>query len=400
MNSKQISLSSRLAVAALGMGFALSASATTPTFATEQAFGVGSIPWRATTVDLNGDGKPDLIVANWTDGTVSVYLNTAATGAASPSYTAQQTFAVGAGPTYVAAADVNGDGKPDLLVTNSMDKTVSVLINTTANGASSASFAPQQAFAVGTYAESVAVADVNGDGLPDLIVANYGDYSVSVLLNGTTVGSTTPVFSNQQAFPVMGGPFQVRAVDLNGDGVPDLVVTEYDSNAVSVLLNTTATGSSTVSFGAQNDFPTGNLPNSVYVVDLNGDGLLDIAVADESDGTVSVLLNNGSSTAPSFGAQQTFAVGNTPERIMAGDIDHDGIPDLVVANYSDNTVSVLINGTATGSSTASFAAQQTFAVGANPISVSMADQNGDGKLDLVVANSGDNTVSVLLNTTP
>ena len=275
----------------MGAGYALSASAGTTSFAAQQAFSAGSNPWRAVTADLNGDGMPDLIVANWTDGTVSVLMNTATAGATSPSYASQQTFPVGAGPTFVTAVDINGDGKPDLIVANSMDNTVSVLINTTAAGATTASFAPQQVFAVGSYAESIAVADINGDGLPDLVVANYADYTISVLVNTTAQGSTVPSFADQQVFPAIGGPFALRTVDLNGDGMRDIVVTEYDSNAVSVLLNTTVSGSSTVSFAAQQDFPTGNLPNSVAIADVNGDGKLDIVVANSGDNTVSVLLN-------------------------------------------------------------------------------------------------------------
>ena len=85
-----------------------------------------------TAADVNGDGKPDLIVANDGDSTVSVLLNTTAPGAATPSFAAQQTFATGSGPISVTAADFNGDGKPDLVVANLNGNTVSVLLNTTA----------------------------------------------------------------------------------------------------------------------------------------------------------------------------------------------------------------------------------------------------------------------------
>ena len=133
--------------------------------------------------DVNGDGKPDLIVANSTDSTVSVLLNTTAPGAATPSFAAQQTFATGTSPHSVTVADVNGDGKPDLIVANNGANTVSVLLNTTVPGATTASFAAQQTVATGSFPFSVTTADVNGDGMPDLIVANVNDSTVSVLLN-------------------------------------------------------------------------------------------------------------------------------------------------------------------------------------------------------------------------
>ena len=144
----------------------------TPSFATQQTFAAGSHPLSVTVADVNGDGKPDLIVANASDNTVSVLLNTTAPGAATPSFATQQTFAVGNGPISVTVADVNGDGKPDLIVANECDDTVSVLLNTTAPGATTPSFATQQTFAAGSGPYSVTAADINGDGKPDLIVAN------------------------------------------------------------------------------------------------------------------------------------------------------------------------------------------------------------------------------------
>ena len=101
-----------------------------PNFAAQQTFATGALPYSVTVADINGDGQPDLIVANLNGSTVSVLLNTTAPGATTPSFAAQQTFATGSGANSVTAADVNGDGKPDLIVANYIGNTVSVLLNT------------------------------------------------------------------------------------------------------------------------------------------------------------------------------------------------------------------------------------------------------------------------------
>ncbi|MDP3295250.1 MAG: VCBS repeat-containing protein [Nevskia sp.] len=107
----------------------------TPDFAGQQAFATETNPQSVAHADVNGDGRPDLLAANRSSNTVSVLLNTTAPGATTPSFTAQQTFVTGSVPYSVSTADVNGDGRPDLLVANLNSSTVSVLLNTTASGA-------------------------------------------------------------------------------------------------------------------------------------------------------------------------------------------------------------------------------------------------------------------------
>jgi hypothetical protein len=351
--------------------------------------------------DLNGDGKPDLIAVGDTN-TVSVLRNTTPAGSANLTFAAAQTFATGNrsisnDANAVAAADFNGDGKPDLVVANLQDVTVSVLLNTTTAGATTVTLQPQQTFAAASGPIALAVADFNGDGKPDIAVACFSAHAVAVLLNTTAPGSLIPSFTARQTFAVGTDPQGVAAADFNGDGKPDLVVSNASDNTVSVLLNTTAAGAGTVSFAAQQTFATGSLPLSVAVADVNGDGRPDPIIPNDQDNTVSVLLNTtaaGASTV-TLAAQQTFATGVHPDFAIAGDFDGDGRPDLAVADATNNALSVLANTTAAGATSASFADQLLFPVGAEPQAgaVVAADFNGDGLPDLA---AGD--ISVLLNT--
>src|SRR5438094_114917 len=154
-------LMAALLAAAIG---GLTTQAAAPSFAAKQDFATGTSPRSVTVGDLNGDCQLDLAGANVGSNSVSVLLNTTAPGAATPSFAAKQDFATGAGPVSVTVGDLNGDGRLDLAGANPCSNTVSVLLKTTAPGAATPSFAANQDFATGTSPQSVTVGDLNGDG--------------------------------------------------------------------------------------------------------------------------------------------------------------------------------------------------------------------------------------------
>ena len=384
----------------------------TPSFAAPQGFATGEGSNSVATADVNGDGKRDLLVANASDDTFSVLLNTTAAGAAVPAYSPEQTFAAGRGPRSALAADVNGDGRPDLIVVNNQidERAVSVFLNTTGLGSSTASFAARQVVTTGDNPFQVQAADLNGDGRPDLVFGNGANDDVSVLMNTTETGAMTPSFAPRQSFAAGEGTFSPRATDLNGDGRPDLVVVNnaaQGKQAVSVLLNTTAPGASVPSFAAPSEFPVqGASPRSVATTDFNGDGRLDLAVASWGTPWLSVLLNTtapGADT-PSFAPQHVVPglPSGFKEWVSSDDFNGDGKPDLALVSLGGATVSVLFNTTPPGAVIPSFSSPQninsaefTFLAW-----IGATDVNGDGRPDLLVANDAiTGKVSVLLNTT-
>jgi hypothetical protein len=369
-------------------------------FAVQKTFAVGNAAYSAVVGDLNGDGRPDLVLANYTDNTVSVLINTTAAGSSTPSFAARQTFAVPL-PAAVAVADINGDGRPDLVISDGIAEKVTVLLNMTPGGSGTVSFAAPQTFAVGSPAGDVAVGDFNGDGRPDLAVIDSGDNTVSVLLNTTPAGAGTATFAAQQTFAAGSSPDTLAVTDFSGDGRPDVVIANSGgADTVSVLLNTTPAGATTPSFAPLRTFAASD-PSDVTVGDFNGDGRPDLAFAVSGSNAVGVLMNKtpaGAATL-SFSSQQTFAVGSVPLALTVGDFNGDGRPDLGSVNYQGNSVSVLLNTTSAGAMSPAFAAQQTFAVGSFPRVAVTGDFNGDGRTDLAVGNIQDKTVSVLSNTT-
>jgi hypothetical protein len=401
------------------------------TFQAHVDYPVGEIPTSVVSADLNGDGNPDLVIA--TGGAVSVML-----GNGDGTFQSPVSYATATGSwTSVVVGDFNGDHIPDLAV--SCNFVVSVLL-----GKGDGTFGPHTDSTTGGYAFGswLAVADFNQDGKLDLVNSGSTAGLVSVLL-----GNGDGTFLLQATFP---SGTSVATGDFNGDGKPDIVVTgsytpsiNVDSAVVVMLGNGDGTFQTAVPYG------TGPGPFSPIVVDLNGDGKMDIVFAHScfsnsggidgcvngggesaigvllglgdgtfvgsnpgpggplvsgdfnNDGIVdiaglsSVALGNGNGT---FRYGLPYSAGTLPVSVAAGSFRNNQILDLAIANEicgqlpcNPGTVSVLL-----GNGDGSFQANVDYGVGLLPLAAAVADLRGNGNLDLIVANNGAATVSILL----
>ena len=381
----------------------------------------GSEAYSLAVADVNGDGKPDLVVANANGDTVGVLL-----GNGDGTFQTAVTYRLGGyHATSVVVADVNGDGKPDLLVascgsgSNCANGTVSVLL-----GNGDGTFLTAVGYASGgSGATSVAVRDLNGDGKPDLVVGNYCVNSSCVNgVVGVLLGNGDGTFQTAVTYPSDGiYAFSVAAADVNGDGKPDLLVANLLNNnstagSVSVLL-----GNGDGTFQTAVTYDSGGYEAlSLAVADVNGDGKFDLLVANAcvngnncDNGAVGVLLGNGDGTfqaAVGYGSGGNDVAGAVVGSVTVADVNGDGWPDVLVANKcgeiggtcrTDGTVGVLL-----GNGDGTFQTAVTYDSGSyNATSVAVADVNRDGKPDLMLANycgdsscQTDGTVGVLINT--
>ena len=311
--------------------------------------------------DFDGDGNPDIAVFD--SSTQQLFVQTVdAEGllAQQGNQIAMQSDARG-----MAAEDVNGDGLADLVVANGTPKQVNVYLKQPDDPLNFRSAAP---YAVGAEPVAVTLADVDGDGHPDIITANADD-TVSILLNK---GDGT--FGAAEAFHVGPGPIKLAVADLDGDGHADIVTVGGSADDISVIM-----GKGHGSFGTHHEYPTGAGPAALAIGDLDGDGVPDVVVANTTDGNVSLLTGVGDG---SFDPQAPLPTGADPVAVGLADSAGGGIHSVVTAS-SDGTVSVII-----GDGHGNFAPHADYSMGDPVTTMATADMNADGLTDVVVAGTG------------
>jgi FG-GAP-like repeat len=365
--------------------FAYSGSASAQiAFQAKTAMATGTSPSAVAVGDFNGDRKQDIAVTVDSNNRVYIY-----SGNGDGTFSFAISYVVGSQPVAIAAVDLNHDGKLDLAVVNRQSATVSVLIG---NGDST--FAPAVGYAVGSLPVSIAAASYDPDGFVDLVTANRGDVcgppfnpcgTVSLLRNN---GDGT-FHAGATLYPGV-VPDTIAAGIFTAGGDTDFVVTSFTSSEFLVYLGDGGGAFPTVKG------PLTTLSASVVLVaDFDGDGNADVAISRASSGDVSLQHGKGDGTFDTAAIYSEGVVGAHPYSGATADFDGDDHSDVAFANYSDNTIAVLRTRTV---GNGGFDGALTFSGGLNgPGAIASGDFNHDGKPDLVVVNTGGDSITVFLN---
>ena len=298
------------------------------TFTKGASYSAGASPEGAVVADFNGDGNLDIAFANSSSSGVTVLLGNGDgtfTAAADPAVESASAIAVG---------DFNGDGIPDLAVSNEdgTNYQVTILLGNGDGTFTVGTSTPIPAWSVNP--EGIVAMDFDGDGNTDLAVTSADNYSPASYVVTILLGKGDGTFVTGQSYTTGTSGISIAGGDFNGDGVPDLAIANFGGNTVTILL-----GNGNGTFTAAAPVQTLRGPFAIVAGDFNNDGKLDLATANYVDSSVELLLGNGDGT---FTTSSWPIAGGYPDGIAAGDFNGDGLVDFLAANYrlSGATVSL------------------------------------------------------------
>jgi hypothetical protein len=387
----------------LGTGTTIAGAPTSTTFP-QTTFNVGNNPVALAAKDFNGDGLPDIAVANQNDNSISILLNNKNGNFIQPSTSPILLGKNETGPAAIASAVLRASTTAvptpaaDLVIANSSSNTVSVLLG---KGDGTFTEATGSPFATGKQPSAIVIADFNGDGNLDFVVANKGDSSISVF-RGDGSGGFTPFPKSPFVLPniVAGtetGPVAMVTANFRNQSKPDLAVVNETSNTVSILLSSgDNTFDGTFSEATNSPIAVGKTPVAIAAGDFNGDAVPDLAVVNQADDSVTILLSNGDGTF-SAATGSPLPTAATPAGIVVANFANGANNDLVVTNQGQGTLAIYA-----GLGLGAFAPRSELNAPAGPNAIVTADFNGDGLPDVAFTAQGQTPnqgeVAVVLDT--
>lgn len=287
--------------------------------------------------DLQGDGYPELIAtrAGSTRNSIHIFRNTTAGTTLNFTLVPPLLLDVGHFATRLVLRDLNRDGKPEIIATNSFNDVFYIFLNQSSGGTLSFNPAPiKVSIKIGagdvltTY--EAEVVDLNGDDLPEVIINQFQTSDLYILRNQST---GTISFAAPQKITFSGGLNRLNSADFNNDGKPDLAITSTLNNQLDVLLNQTPQGATSFTFAPSISKPTSTGPWGLDLSDIDGDGDADIIVANRNQTAINVFLHNGNFASPDF--VKTDITTSLPTRnLKTGDLDGDGKPDIAYTAFN------------------------------------------------------------------
>ena len=394
------------------------------TFTRIMGMSVGNLPVAMVAGDFDSNGLPDLAIAAKGDGSVSVLLGTPPNGVGGAGFAAPVRYPAGSAPSAVAIGDLTRDGIQDLIVASGPNSTVYYLVGNGSAGQGNGTFSPASGIAVAGQPGGVAAADFDADGILDIAATLVDQSSVEILRGGGSQGDW--VGNSTGTYGLGAVPLAVTAAQLNGDALPDLLIANPLAARMSILLDgcppisifipepppvpppvptpTPYTGCPSgqlLGLASMSLAAAGRSPHGLASADFNGDGIPDLAIANSAyngpavSANVTVILREADG---SLGVRQSYSLGtgSKPFSVIAGDFNGDGRADLAASDYALSRVAILLN-RATGSSPSiDFQPPAFYPCGVDGFALRAADLNGDHILDLAVLSNGTPSVSILL----